>query len=352
MVLWGVSPWPRISSQRTSSTSITSSLPDARRRRATALPRPWRVREIQACGCGPTTRAWCSSTTSRNAEEETGAGERLHVYRAGAWVLVAEPDWDPVGQRIAEVMNSSHVRVASNSSGGRAWTTTTSTASMSSGHCLATTTPTRNATSTWPRCSTCGSARGCPCPPSSPPWTPARCLSTSWTRRRGRCRAAPDHVPGACGGARDPAASPSGHPRGDGVRGAGSRRPGPARRHRPGGARPVSLDLGASMRAFGVSSALYADNVRRLALAEADLYLEELEKPWAGSGVDESELMLRGAEVGRRMAGPVERTIRALYERQRQHIWTEYGAGWPRHASNERGSWSVRSRRRRSASWT
>jgi hypothetical protein len=26
--------------------------------------------------------------------------------------LVAEPDRDPVGQRIAEVMNSSHVRVA------------------------------------------------------------------------------------------------------------------------------------------------------------------------------------------------------------------------------------------------
>src|SRR5262245_13784103 len=35
-----------------------------------------------------------------------------------------------------------------------------------------------------------------------------------------------------------PAASPSGHPGGDGVRGAGSRRPGPAGRHRPGGARP------------------------------------------------------------------------------------------------------------------
>jgi adenylate cyclase len=70
---------------------------------------------------------------------------------------------------------------------------------------------------------------------------------------------------------------------------------------------------------------VYADNVRRLAIAEADLYMEELEKPWAGSGVDESELMLRGAEVGRRMAGPVERTIGAIYERQRQHIWTEYG---------------------------
>jgi class 3 adenylate cyclase len=87
----------------------------------------------------------------------------------------------------------------------------------------------------------------------------------------------------------------------------------------------IVLDLGASDDSVRRLFRLYADNVRRLALAEADLYLEELEKPWAGSGADESELMLRGAEVGRRMAGPVERTIRALYERQRQHIWTEYG---------------------------
>ncbi len=87
----------------------------------------------------------------------------------------------------------------------------------------------------------------------------------------------------------------------------------------------IVLDIGASDESVRRLFRLYADNVRRLALAEADLYMEELEKPWAGSGADESELMLRGAEVGRRMAGPVERTIRALYERQRQHIWTEYG---------------------------
>jgi adenylate cyclase len=87
----------------------------------------------------------------------------------------------------------------------------------------------------------------------------------------------------------------------------------------------IVLDIGVPdesvQRLFGV----YADNIRRLAMAESDFYIGELEKPWAGSGADESELMLRGAEVGRRMAGAVERAIRAMYERQRQHIWTGYG---------------------------
>jgi adenylate cyclase len=87
----------------------------------------------------------------------------------------------------------------------------------------------------------------------------------------------------------------------------------------------IVLDIGASEEVVRRLFRVYADNIRRLAMAEADLYMEELEKPWAGSGVDESDLMRRGAEVGRRMAGPMERTIRSLYERQRQHIWTEYG---------------------------
>lgn len=87
----------------------------------------------------------------------------------------------------------------------------------------------------------------------------------------------------------------------------------------------IVLDLGGSdegvLRLFRV----YADNVRRLAMAEADLYREELERRWTGAGADESDLMLRGAEVGRRMVEPVRRTIHAIYDRQRQHIWTGYG---------------------------
>ena len=86
----------------------------------------------------------------------------------------------------------------------------------------------------------------------------------------------------------------------------------------------ILLDIGASGEGVRRLFRAYADNVRRLAMAEADLYVEELEKPWVGSGVDESELMLRGADVGRQMTGAVHQTIRAIYERQRQHIWTEY----------------------------
>lgn len=87
----------------------------------------------------------------------------------------------------------------------------------------------------------------------------------------------------------------------------------------------IVLDLGAPDEVVRRLFRVYADNIRRLAMAEADLYMEELEKAWIGSGVDESELMLRGADVGRRMAEPVLGTMRAIYERYRQHIWTGYG---------------------------
>jgi len=87
----------------------------------------------------------------------------------------------------------------------------------------------------------------------------------------------------------------------------------------------ILLDLGASEDAIRRLFRLYSDNIRRLALAEADLYMEEMERPWTGAGADASELMLRGADLGRRMSEPVQHTIRAIYERYRQHIWTEYG---------------------------
>jgi adenylate cyclase len=86
----------------------------------------------------------------------------------------------------------------------------------------------------------------------------------------------------------------------------------------------IVLDIGASEDGIRRLFRLYADNLRRLATAEADLYIEELEKPWRGSGTEESELMRIGAEVGRRMAEPVHASIRAIYDRHRQHVWTQY----------------------------
>lgn len=69
----------------------------------------------------------------------------------------------------------------------------------------------------------------------------------------------------------------------------------------------ILLDFGASDEGVRRLFRAYADNVRRLAMAEADLYLEELEKPWAGSGVDESELKRRRARAAKtndRESGP------------------------------------------------
>jgi hypothetical protein len=46
---------------------------------------------------------------------------------------------------------------------------------------------------------------------------------------------------------------------------------------------------------------LYADNLRRLATAESQLYLAQNQQRWQDSGLDESELMRFGSEVGRRV---------------------------------------------------
>jgi hypothetical protein len=86
----------------------------------------------------------------------------------------------------------------------------------------------------------------------------------------------------------------------------------------------VSLDFGASDDAVRRLFRLSADNLRRLATAEADLYVEELDRRWTGSGMPEAEVMRLGAQVGRRFADPVDVSIRAIYQRHRQHIWTEF----------------------------
>jgi adenylate cyclase len=86
----------------------------------------------------------------------------------------------------------------------------------------------------------------------------------------------------------------------------------------------ILLDIGAPEEGIRRLFRVYADNIRRLVSAEADLYIEELEEAWMGSGAAESEVMRRGAELGRRVAAPVDAVIRAIYHRHRQHVWTEF----------------------------
>jgi adenylate cyclase len=83
------------------------------------------------------------------------------------------------------------------------------------------------------------------------------------------------------------------------------------------------LDIGASEETVRRLFRLYADNLHRLARAEAELYVTHVQKRWQDSGLDESELMRFGSEVGRRMTPLVGTMLFAIYDRHRQHIWTE-----------------------------
>ena len=86
----------------------------------------------------------------------------------------------------------------------------------------------------------------------------------------------------------------------------------------------ILLDIGGSQDAIRRLFRVYADNLRRLALAEADLYIEQIEHPSRRAGTSEPELMRRGAGVGRDMAPLVRATLAAIYERHRQHVWAQH----------------------------
>ncbi|MGH7541444.1 MAG: hypothetical protein ACRELC_10635, partial [Gemmatimonadota bacterium] len=68
------------------------------------------------------------------------------------------------------------------------------------------------------------------------------------------------------------------------------------------------LDIGGSQESVRRLFRVYADNLRRLVVAEADLYVEQVEDPSRRAGSSEPELMRRGAEVGRRIDALVTST--------------------------------------------
>ncbi|MDP8957415.1 MAG: adenylate/guanylate cyclase domain-containing protein, partial [Actinomycetota bacterium] len=69
---------------------------------------------------------------------------------------------------------------------------------------------------------------------------------------------------------------------------------------------------------------IYADSMRRVAKAEAELYESEIEQPLRQSGRGERELMEFGAQFGERIIGFLERALLEIYHRHRQHVWIEH----------------------------
>ena len=69
---------------------------------------------------------------------------------------------------------------------------------------------------------------------------------------------------------------------------------------------------------------VYADSLRRIASAEAELYESQIEEPQRRSGRSERELIEFGARFGGRVVADLERTILDIYHRHREHIWIEH----------------------------
>ena len=86
----------------------------------------------------------------------------------------------------------------------------------------------------------------------------------------------------------------------------------------------IALDIGGTEEAIQRLFRVYTDNLRRLVIAEADLYIEQIERPSRSAGTSEPELMRRGAGVGRDMAPLIKATLAAIYERHRQHVWAQH----------------------------
>jgi adenylate cyclase len=70
--------------------------------------------------------------------------------------------------------------------------------------------------------------------------------------------------------------------------------------------------------------AVYADNLRRIAKAEADYYEANIERRLRAAGLDERQLIELGTQLGNRVIGLLERVLLMIYRRHREHLWTEH----------------------------
>ena len=70
--------------------------------------------------------------------------------------------------------------------------------------------------------------------------------------------------------------------------------------------------------------AVYADNLRRIAKAEADYYEANVERRLRAKGLNERQLIEIGTQLGDRVIGLLERVLLMVYRRRREHVWTEH----------------------------
>jgi adenylate cyclase len=71
----------------------------------------------------------------------------------------------------------------------------------------------------------------------------------------------------------------------------------------------------------------YADALRRLTQAEAELYEAQIEQPQRQAGATEQDLLNQSGAVGLRLVPLLQQTLVAVYRRHRQHVWVDHSIG-------------------------
>jgi class 3 adenylate cyclase len=82
---------------------------------------------------------------------------------------------------------------------------------------------------------------------------------------------------------------------------------------------------------------VYANSVRRVAQAEAELFEAEIEGRLRSAGMTERQLMEFGETFGKRALPALEETLHAVYIRHREHIWIEHSTNHAEVALHQAG---------------
>jgi class 3 adenylate cyclase len=69
---------------------------------------------------------------------------------------------------------------------------------------------------------------------------------------------------------------------------------------------------------------VYADSLRRIAKAEAELYETRIEHRLRGSGMNEADLLEYSARFGEQVVASLQRALIDVYQRHREHVWIEH----------------------------
>jgi adenylate cyclase len=97
------------------------------------------------------------------------------------------------------------------------------------------------------------------------------------------------------------------------------------------------LDVGVGETALLGLVRVYADSLRRIAKAEAELYESQIEEPLRTGGLDEAELIRVGTELGNRILPALVDALVSIYRRHREHVWIEHAVYHAEIALDEMG---------------